>query len=88
MSRLNEIIAQTDKSGEIQHHNHLVLLNNLKEDALKFAQNLQSGWIKRQESMNLISPKRANLQRFELEKWVSSHENSSKETKTVKNEEE
>ena len=43
----------------------------MKEDALKFASNLEQGWISRQEKLNALSPSEVKRKRYELEEWVT-----------------
>ena len=47
----------------------------MKEDALKFASNLEQGWISRQEKLNALSPSEVKKKRYELEEWVTQQRN-------------
>ena len=47
----------------------------MKDDALKFANKLESGWISRQEKLNVLSPREVKKKRYELEEWVTQQKN-------------
>ena len=53
----------------------------MKEDALKYALNLEEGWITRQEKLAELSPKSLQKRRFELESWVTLERNGPKSSK-------
>ena len=43
----------------------------MKEDAVKYQERVEKGYINRLQDRNELSPGSARRRRFELEKWVS-----------------
>jgi hypothetical protein len=62
----------TNKLHEILGQKDIVEINQLKDDALRYHEKLEKGYINRLERRSELSPKSSQRKKYELEKWVSS----------------
>lgn len=62
----------TNKLNDVLHGKSQAELLHLKEEALKFQERLEKGYINRLEQKEQLSPRSVQRRKFELERWVSS----------------
>lgn len=61
----------TNKLHEILGQKDFVEINQLKDDALRYHEKLEKGYINRLERRSELSPKTSQRRKYEVEKWVS-----------------
>lgn len=64
-NKLNEVLANKNYN-EISH---------LKDEALKYQEKLEKGYINRMEKREELSPRSSQRRKYELERWVSTERN-------------
>ncbi|CDW82922.1 iq calmodulin-binding motif family protein [Stylonychia lemnae] len=62
----------TNKLNEVLANKNYNEIAQLKEDALKYQEKLEKGYINRLERREELSPKSSQRRKYELERWVSS----------------
>lgn len=61
----------TNKLHEILQSKNYHEVLGMREDALKYHENLENGYLNRLETKQQVSPKRIHQRKYDLERWVS-----------------
>jgi hypothetical protein len=61
----------TNKLHEILQSKNYHEVLGMREDALKFHEHLENGYLNRLETKKQVSPKRIHQRKYDLERWVS-----------------